>query len=834
MANQNLDLALRVRADLNNAIRQLDKMERELDGTDRSARKASTGIQKMERSTQGLSNQIKGLVTVAAAGLAIRGIVQAADEYTNLESQLRLVTDSQEELNGVFADTQQLAQDTRQDLSATVELYARLSRSTEELGLEHQDLLSITRAINQSYIVSGASAQEAAASTLQLSQGLASGTLRGEELNSVLENSPRLARAIADGLGVTIGELRELGAQGELTGEAVTRALLKTADDINTEFQQMPRTVGQALQQLRNDFLVTFGQTDTSGFVDAIDDLREIVTDPEFQKNMVTLGSAIANVTAAMAGAVSETVSFTEWLGEELAASIGGIADDDIVRLEQRLFLLKDQINRDFLDQSVELTFRTQDSIDEEIAELESKIAAFYQRQDEQARNRPAVTPGTTDAKGTDSAGSTGGSDSDTELTAIQKRIKALEEEAAVYGKSRREAELYKLETEGATPAELAAAAAALDHVAALEQAQEAMKQAADDTKALAEIENQLLSLQGNGAQARSNELEAQYGDLIARLEARSDEAGIELVKRLINVEQAQAQLDELQQAVNTTLADQSRQEQSIRAQQEAGVISEVTAREQLLELHRATAQEIEALIPKMEALAEATGNPEAIERVKQLKAEIEQLNLTTDQYATTARDAFESSVTDGLLALAEGASNLEDVIKGVVRSIAQAIAQLAAQKAAAQAADAAGGVINAALSAYGGGYADGGYTGPGGKYQVAGVVHAGEYVQPAHIMREPGAIEFMESFRREGMRALNRFNGYAEGGLVSPSSITVESPAATIGANIPAPQFNARMFGILDKDLMSEALMGPDGEEVLEFHFSRNPGKFRSALGVG
>ena len=176
MANKDLELALRIRADLRNAQKQLDQFTKELDDTDKGARRASKGLNVMS-STAGKLRAVLGTI---GGALALREIIQASDAYTSLNSRLLLVSDSQEEANATFKDAYQLAQETRQELGSTVELYARLARSTETLNLTDEERLAITRAINQSYVVSGASAQEAASSTLQLSQGLAAGALRGE------------------------------------------------------------------------------------------------------------------------------------------------------------------------------------------------------------------------------------------------------------------------------------------------------------------------------------------------------------------------------------------------------------------------------------------------------------------------------------------------------------------------------------------------------------------------------------------------------------------------------------------------------------------------------
>lgn len=475
----------------------IDRGERSLKRLDSAAGKTERETKQLTRATDQLGGAYRGLRTVLAtvgAGLLVRELVQASDTYTELRSQIKLVTDSQEELNEVFADSYKLANDTRGSLEGTVQLYTKLARSTEELDLANQELFTITKAINQSFVVSGAGAQEAEGAIRQLAQGMASGTLRGDELNSVMENSPRLARAIAEGLGVTIGELRQLGADGKITAEAITTALLSTADSIDREFQQMPRTVGQSLQQLRNDLLVTFGQTDTSEFVSAIDDLRSIVTDPGFQDSMVTLGTSVAQLAGFLAEATAEGVKFTKWAAEELAARYNGVGGDDIVRLEEQAQQIRDQLDGDLFasldrlrlfgpDGVVE--WWSEDELRAALAGIEQQIADARERQQnnpligsggdsspDQSASRPAPALG---------AG-TGGSD------AIQKRIDALSLEAQTLGMTATQADLYKLSVDGATQSQIRAAEQAYATIDAHEAEKEAIERNLESRRAAAEI----------------------------------------------------------------------------------------------------------------------------------------------------------------------------------------------------------------------------------------------------------------------------------------------------------------------------------------------------------
>lgn len=477
--------------------REVDRGQRSLDGLTNKSRRAEQETERLTRATDQLSGAYNGLRKVLAAvgaGLAVRAVIRAADTYSELESQLRLVTDSQEELNDTFDAAYKLAQDTRGSLEGTIQLYSRLARSTDGLGLSSEDLLTITQAINQSFVVSGASAEEAAGAIRQLAQGIASGTLRGDELNSVLENSPRLARAISEGLGVTIGELRALGAEGKITGEAITGALLQTADSIDREFQDMPRTVGQSLQQLRNDLIHTFGQTDVSGFNDAIDDLRGLVTDPGFQEGVVSLGTGIATLARWLGTATTEGVKFTKWLGEEFAAAVNGVANDDLVRLEQQADKIRAMLDGDLLaniDSRINfigpggfLEYYNDSELEAALAQIERKIAEARQNQGPLLLNRNS---GNDDDTG-DPPEPLGGGGDDKATKAIQKRVAALQLEAETLGMTARQEELYTARKEGATAAQLAAIDGSYRQIEAYEAEQKALEFSIKSRRDAAEI----------------------------------------------------------------------------------------------------------------------------------------------------------------------------------------------------------------------------------------------------------------------------------------------------------------------------------------------------------
>lgn len=232
-----------------------------LDQLDQARQKAEDAKQ----ATIGFGDAMR-VVQAAVAGGALLSVasqyMQLADAATNITSRLKLVTNSTQELASAQTDLFAIAQKARVSYTGLVDTYAQMARSTKELGVSQRDMLGVTETISKAVTISGVSAASANAALVQLSQGFASGVLRGEELNSVMEQTPRLAMAIANGMGVGIGKLRELGQAGELTAEKVVQALQNSAADVAREFDLMATTVEQATTKAANSLVRLIGVID--------------------------------------------------------------------------------------------------------------------------------------------------------------------------------------------------------------------------------------------------------------------------------------------------------------------------------------------------------------------------------------------------------------------------------------------------------------------------------------------------------------------------------------------------------------------------------------------
>lgn len=226
------------------------------------AARAVRGVGSAADGASGALRQLQSALVAVGGALAIRQLIQAADAFTNLQNRLRTVTDSAEGLAYVQKELLGIANRTRQDLTGVAEVYARVASSTAELGVSTNELLQFTESLGQAVALSGASAQEAGAALRQFAQGIAAGALRGEELNSVLEQLPIVADVIAQELGVTRGALRQLAEQGEITSEVILSAFRSAEEELSSGFAVSVPTVSQSLQVLENNLLAFVGTFD--------------------------------------------------------------------------------------------------------------------------------------------------------------------------------------------------------------------------------------------------------------------------------------------------------------------------------------------------------------------------------------------------------------------------------------------------------------------------------------------------------------------------------------------------------------------------------------------
>lgn len=241
---------------------QIRRLENELNGLDDTQNRVSQGAGGLGGNVnklKGAFGSLQGLLAAAGLGIGVSEIIAVSDAFVNLEAKIKLATGEGANFVTGFNGVKQIAADTFSSVENTGELFARITQASEALGLAQSDVLSITQTINQAIKLSGGSAASADAAITQLVQGLQSGVVRGDEFNSIMEQSPRLAQAMADGLGVTRGELRAMAMDGKLTSETVINAVRSQGEAIASEFTTLPETVGNAVQTMKNSLFVFIG-----------------------------------------------------------------------------------------------------------------------------------------------------------------------------------------------------------------------------------------------------------------------------------------------------------------------------------------------------------------------------------------------------------------------------------------------------------------------------------------------------------------------------------------------------------------------------------------------
>ena len=237
---------LRIVIDSRNAERNARALASELDSIEKKGDFASKSMDSMSVATRQLAGYMAGVVTVGAA-------ISKMDAYTGMQNRLKLVTESQEQLNLAMSDTFVIAQKSYQSWDSVIQVYQRFSDNAKTLNIDMAKTAELTETVSKAVAISGASTQAAEAALTQFGQALASGVLRGEELNSILEQTPALAKAIAQGMGITVGQLRSVAAEGKITGEVLVDALTKSKKSVDELFAKTDVTIGQSLTLLSNE-----------------------------------------------------------------------------------------------------------------------------------------------------------------------------------------------------------------------------------------------------------------------------------------------------------------------------------------------------------------------------------------------------------------------------------------------------------------------------------------------------------------------------------------------------------------------------------------------------
>ena len=359
--------------------------------------------------------------------------------------------------------------------------------------------------------------------------------------------------------------------------------------------------------------------------------------------------------------------------------------------------------------------------------------------------------------------------------------------------------------------------------------AAKAEKELADE---LARVRDRMAEIRGGaGGEVTRTRLEREYQPLIEKLQRMGDTTGAADVGRLINVEADMAELAKLERQYQNVTDRMSIRERELQVQKDAGMITEAQMRREVLALHQQTATEVDGMIPKMQALATATGSEEAINRVARLKVEVAGLKTVADDVATRINGDVENAFTTMFEQIGSGAKSASDAFGDFARSVLSAINRIAAQKIAEGlfgsmtkgGSGGLGGLISGLFQSAG--FASGGYvTGPGTgtSDSIPARLSAGEYVLRADAVRRVG-IEFLHALN--GGLFMPRWSGqrlaFADGGLV---------PAVS-PATAAAPSQSVRIVNVIDPGMAADYLNSAAGEKTILNVLSRNGSAVRELL---
>lgn len=287
-------------------------------GTDKagqSTSKAKSAIDKFRSASiagsKGVSSLTNAVTRLAGAYLGIQGlrnVLNLSDTLSQTTARLDMMNDGLQTTAQLTDMVYAAAQRSRGSFTATADMVGKLGNLAGDAFSSTQELMAFAEQLNKQIALSGASATAADAAILQLTQGLSSGALRGEELNSVLEQTPTVAKTIADYLGMSAGEMRELASQGGLTADVVKNALLSAADETNAKFAQMPMTFGQTMTQLGNYAIMAFQPV--------LQQLNAFINSPLFEQLKVNLAGAISSIASFASQALGVVTQVIQWIAD--------------------------------------------------------------------------------------------------------------------------------------------------------------------------------------------------------------------------------------------------------------------------------------------------------------------------------------------------------------------------------------------------------------------------------------------------------------------------------------------------------------------------------------
>lgn len=725
LAGKNLELAMRIRADMQQAIGELKRMEGAVADTGRQAETSSRDMEKLGRT-------IGNIAAAIAGGAVYKAVISATIEQERVTAQLEQTLRSTGGAAGL----------TRDGLLEMASAMQQVTTYGDEAVIPAQSLLLtftkigrevFPRALETVLDMSTALGQDLKSSAVQL----------GKALNDPIQGVSALSKV---GVQFTEQQKEQIAALVE-SGQVMDAQKIILAE-LETQMGGSARaardTFGGSIDALKNAFGdLLEGDTGSEGMIgarEAIDDLTTLMSDPATKESFGTLIGLVATLTTVAADA---TVAMGD-LFANVSASIDSISGDldpvrrlgiEIRAVERALeggldtpfkYLLTSDGELQRIKTQLEterdliLAARGEDKpapnsapagggVDEvtvvnkeyeKLLENLRKQADLFGVTSEAARVRYAIERGELGKLDADQQQAllryaqeidTKRASTEASKTALQtseklasqqvKYVEGLERQAALVGLSTDQVRAYELAEKGLTGALLERAQVAQALVAAEERKQ----QSAANARTNVSLEAEFLRAAGRDADAALLEIRSKFDGMRTEFEKLGNETGLAWLDKLIPVAEAKVRVDDVQREMESILAEQQRQEQSVNVQQDAGLLTELGARERILDIHRQTYEQLQQIRPVLVDLAQQPGavGEAAAQALAALDAQLQRTQATTSLLQETLRDGLTSGLTEALAGLANGTMTLREAITALGQSVLQAFTQLAAENLA-------------------------------------------------------------------------------------------------------------------------------------------------------
>ncbi|EPM4777864.1 TPA: tape measure protein [Pseudomonas aeruginosa] len=394
----------------NAADHSLDSMQGSMQRTDATAGKLQTRMTRVAGAVRQANQQIgaqtsaySGLTRVVAAYLSLRtlqSVIELSDQYGQMASRIRNATSSAEEYAMVQERLLQTANGTFRALSEAQEVYLATADTLRDLGYTTSDVLDITDSFSYALVRDAARADQATTAMDAWSKALMKNKVEADGWASIMAATPSIVEGIAEATGRTQAEIRQLGASGKLSVEALNEGLRRTRDENKALADEMETSVADSFTKLRNSMTVFIGKVNESSgasqvLTSNIAELANALQDPETIRAAQELAAGVVGALNQIIAGAKETVRIVKWAAEGIAAALHGAASDDIVRLEDQLNTYQEMLANPLKRLRIggkgqAIALFSEDEIKANIAATQALIDQFYK---DQEKKPPVVVP---------------------------------------------------------------------------------------------------------------------------------------------------------------------------------------------------------------------------------------------------------------------------------------------------------------------------------------------------------------------------------------------------------------------------------------------------------